>query len=104
MFAFLSALEGKANSFPGRTIAKMIRALGPGSVSSFLKVILDVFYYVLWGFGFLAAALILGLLLISFDPQILPAAILARAYIMGQAPGLAAAIRLSGAELSLIGV
>ena len=82
----------------------MIRALGPGSVSSFLKVILDVFYYVLWGVGFLVAAIILGLLLISFDPQILPAAILSHAYIMGQAPGMSAAIRLSGAELSLIGV
>jgi hypothetical protein len=104
MFAFPFALEGKANSCQGRAIAKMIRALGPGSVSSFLKVILDVFYYVLWGVGFIVAALVLGLLLISFDPQILPAAILAHADIMGQAPGLAAAVRLSGAELSLIGV
>ena len=82
----------------------MIRALGPGSVSSFLKVILDVFYVVLWVFGVLFAAVILGLLLISFDPQVLPAAILAHADIMGHAPGLAAAVRLSGAELSLIGV
>jgi hypothetical protein len=82
----------------------MIRALGPGSVSSFLKVILDVFYYVLWGAGFLVAALILGLLLISFDPQILPPEILSHAYILGLPPGLAAAIRLAGAELSLIGV
>ena len=40
----------------------MIRALGPGSVSSFLKVILDVFYVVLWIFGVLFAAVILGLL------------------------------------------
>ena len=82
----------------------MIRALGPGSVSSFLKVILDVFYYVLWGVGFLVAAIILGLLLISFDPQILPPEILAHAYVMGLPPGIGAAIRLSGAELSLIGV
>jgi hypothetical protein len=80
----------------------MIRALGPGSVSSFLKVILDVFYVVLWVFGFLFAAIILGLLLISFDPQVLPAAILAHAEILGHAPGLAAAVRLAGAEVSLI--
>lgn len=82
----------------------MIRALGPGSVSSFLKVILDVFYVVLWVFGALFAAVILGLLLISFDPQVLPAAILAHADIVGQAPGLPAAVRLFGYELSLIGV
>ena len=80
----------------------MIRALGPGSVSSFLKVILDVSYYVLWGVGLLLAVSILGLLLISFDPQILPA--LAHRTILGHAPGAAAAVRLGGAELSLIGV
>ncbi len=101
MFAFLSALGGKAKSY---LRGEMIRALGPGSVSSFLKVILDVFYHVLWVVGFIVAAVILGLLLISFDPQILPAAILAHANIMGQAPGVSAAVRLTGAELGLVGV
>ena len=101
MFAFLSALGGKAKSY---LRGEMIRALGPGSVSSFLKVILDVFYHVLWVVGIIVAAVILGLLLISFDPQILPAAILAHANIMGQAPGISAAVRLTGAELGLVGV
>ena len=82
----------------------MIRALGPGSVSSFLKVILDVFYVVLWVFGVLFAAVILGLLLISFNPQVLPPAVLAHAQIMGHEPGVAAAVRLAGVELSLIGI
>jgi len=83
----------------------MIRALGPGSVSSFLKVILDVFYYVLWGLGFAVAVLILALLLISFDPQLLPPAVLmAHADLTGQAPGVSTAVRLAGAELSLVGV
>jgi hypothetical protein len=48
-----------------------MRALGPGSVSSFLKVILDVFYYVLWiaAVGLGVAALVVVLL--SFKPNLL---------------------------------
>jgi hypothetical protein len=82
----------------------MIRALGPGSVSSFLKVILDVFYVVLWAVGLVFAVIIVGLLLISFNPQVLPPSLLAHAEVMGHAPGLPAAVRLTGAEISLIGV
>ena len=82
----------------------MIRALGPGSVSSFLKVILDVFYVVLWVFALLFAVVILALLLISFDPQVLPPSITAHAEIAGHAPGIEAALRLTGYELELIGV
>jgi hypothetical protein len=85
-------------------VSAMIRALGPGSVSSFLKVMLDVFYYVLWTVGFLIALVILGLLLVSFDPQVLPAAILARFESESGAPVLGAAARLAGVELSLVGV
>jgi hypothetical protein len=82
----------------------MIRALGPGSVSSFLKVILDVFYVVLWAVVLLFATVVVGLLLISFNPQVLPPALLAHANIDGHAPGLPAAVLVTGAELSLIGV
>jgi hypothetical protein len=46
-----------------------MRALGPGSVSSFLKIILDVVYYVLLvGLGGLVILSIAGLLL-SFNPD-----------------------------------
>ena len=78
----------------------MIRALGPGSLSSFLKVILDVAYYVLWLFAIVAAAGILGLLLISFDPQILSS--VARVRLDTDPP--AAALDLTGVELYAIGV
>ena len=82
----------------------MIRALGPGSVSSFLKVILDVSYVVLWGVAGVLAFVILALLLISFDPQVLPPEVSAHVSIGGHPPSLAAAVLLAGAELSLIGV
>jgi len=103
MFAFLPSAGRKANSRLEGSLA-MIRALGPGSVSSFLKVILDVSYFVLWGVAVLVGVAVLGLLLISFDPQVLPADIASHSHIMGHAPGLAAAAQLGGAELSLIGV
>jgi len=47
-----------------------MRALGPGSVSSFLKVILDVFYVVLWIFTALVAIGVLVALLLSFKPEL----------------------------------
>ena len=82
----------------------MFRALGPGSVSSFLKVILDVVYFVLWLFAILAGLVILGLLLISFDPQVLPAPVLADVQVLGRSPGPVAALLLVGTELNLIGL
>ncbi len=49
-----------------------MRALGPGSVSSFLKIILDVVFAALWiGLGAVALAL-LAALLFSFNPGLLP--------------------------------
>jgi hypothetical protein len=82
----------------------IVRALGPGSLSSFLKVILDVFYYILWVIAVVIALATLGFLLISFDPRVLPAAVLEQARVLGHTPGLAGAVVLIGAELYLAGV
>ena len=46
-----------------------MRALGPGSVSSFLKVILDVFHVVLWIAVAGVTIAIVGVLLLSFKPE-----------------------------------
>ena len=50
----------------------MVRALGPGSVSSFLKVILDVVYVVLWGCLGLLALVLVAAILFAFNPALLP--------------------------------
>jgi uncharacterized membrane protein (DUF373 family) len=48
-----------------------MRALGPGSLSSFLKIILDVVYVALWvGLGGVAIGILVALLF-SFDPTFL---------------------------------
>ncbi|CAN5481231.1 DUF2975 domain-containing protein [soil metagenome] len=48
-----------------------MRALGPGSVSSFLKIILDVVYVALWiGIG-VVGLLMLAALLLSFNPDLI---------------------------------
>lgn len=53
-----------------------MRALGPGSVSSFLKTILDVVYIGLWiGVAGLALISLLAILL-SFNPEILSSVVL----------------------------
>src|SRR4051794_30763766 len=44
-----------------------MRALGPGSVSSFLKIILDVVYAILWISVGLVALALLAALLFSFN-------------------------------------
>ena len=49
----------------------MMRAMGPGSVSSFLKVILDVVFVALWIGVAVVALLVLAALLLSFDPETL---------------------------------
>jgi hypothetical protein len=48
-----------------------MRALGPGSVSSFLKIILDVVFAALWIGVALVALITLAALLLSFNPDLL---------------------------------
>jgi hypothetical protein len=49
----------------------LMRTLGPGSVSSFLKVILDVFYFALLAAAAALALAIVAVLLVSFRPDLL---------------------------------
>lgn len=48
-----------------------MRALGPGSVSSFLKIILDVVFAALWIGVAISSLLTLAALLLSFNPDLL---------------------------------
>jgi len=48
-----------------------MRALGPGSVSSFLKIILDVVFAALWIGVAILALITLAALLLSFNPDLL---------------------------------
>ncbi len=81
-----------------------MRALGPGSVSSFLKVILDVVNLVLWiAAGFLTLAAI-AVLLLSFEPEVFRgAAIIDRLHLQGHWLGPAAAAVLIAGDLYFAG-
>ena len=48
-----------------------MRALGPGSVSSFLKIILDVVYVAFWVAAIAGLVLTLGVLIFDFNPGLL---------------------------------
>ena len=48
-----------------------MRALGPGSISSFLKIILDVVFAALWIGVAVLSLLTLATLLLSYNPDIL---------------------------------
>ncbi|MDP3854585.1 DUF2975 domain-containing protein [Phenylobacterium sp.] len=48
-----------------------MRALGPGSVSSFLKTILDVVFFALWAGVILVGVLMLLAMLLSFNPALI---------------------------------
>lgn len=81
-----------------------MRALGRGSVSSFLKVILDVFYVVLWILVALATLGIFGALLLSFRPDILGSHVnIDNLNVRGAWLGPAAAALALIADLYLIG-
>ena len=81
-----------------------MRALGPGSVSSFLKVILDVVRWVLLISTGAVSLLILVVLLLSFKPELLAGMVdLGRWHIRGPWLGpLAAGVLLAG-DLYLTG-
>lgn len=81
-----------------------MRALGPGSVSSFLKVILDVVRWVLMISISAASVAIVGVLLLSFNPALLGGSInFAEVHIKGAWVGPIAAATLLAADLYLAG-
>ncbi|HZL00573.1 MAG TPA: DUF2975 domain-containing protein [Caulobacteraceae bacterium] len=81
-----------------------MRALGPGSVSSFLKVILDVFHLVLWIAVAGVSVGILAVLLLSFKPELLGGHVTIDKWrIEGPWLGPIAAATLAGADLYLAG-
>lgn len=70
-----------------------MRALGPGSVSSFLKIILDVSYYALWVWVSLLALVTIIVLLLSFNPDLLLSMVPeAGEMLVKNGPGAAAAL------------
>jgi hypothetical protein len=81
-----------------------MRALGPGSVSSFLKVILDVVRWALMiSMGAVALA-ILAVLLLSFNPELLGGSMqLGELHLKGPWLGPIAAATLMAAELYMVG-
>src|SRR5262249_53136578 len=102
MFAFLADRVRKANSrLGGLIVVPFIRALGPGSVSSFLKVILDVFYVVLWFIAGALAVVIFLVLLISFDPQIFPQQVLRSLMIDARPSYASTALRIVAGEVQV---
>lgn len=81
-----------------------MRALGPGSVSSFLKVILDVVRWVLLVSTAAVSLGIVALLLLSFNPELLGGAIdIGKLHIKGVWLGPLAAAVLLAAELYILG-
>ena len=81
-----------------------MRTLGPGSVSSFLKVILDVFHFVLWVSVAGVLLAIVAVLLLSFRPELLGSHLtIDKLRIEGPWLGPIAAATLLGVGLYLVG-
>lgn len=81
-----------------------MRALGPGSVSSFLKVVLDVVYAALCVAAGAVAVAIIAVLLLSFKPEILQSpGVMGDIDLRGPWVGPVIATTLLGADLYLIG-
>ncbi len=81
-----------------------MRALGPGSVSSFLKVILDVVHWILLFSAAAASVGIVVVLLLSFKPELLGGAInIGGVHIKGAWLGPIAAATLLAGDLYLAG-
>jgi hypothetical protein len=80
-----------------------MRALGPGSVSSFLKIILDVVFAALWVSAGAVALCLTGTVLFSFNPDLLPGPVIIDGVTLsGRWPTLG--VVLLAIELSLTGV
>src|SRR5437764_5248316 len=81
-----------------------MRALGPGSVSSILKVVLDVFHFVLWVAVAGIGVAIVAVLLLRFKPELLAAHdIIDNLKIAGPWVGPIAAATLLAIDLYLAG-
>lgn len=81
-----------------------MRALGPGSVSSFLKIILDVVYGALWIGVVAVSLLVLAAMLFSFNPSLLDDVSLSSAQLASRWPAMtgglfAAALYMAGVLL-----
>jgi hypothetical protein len=86
---------------------RFMRALGPGSVSSFLKIILDVVYAALW-IGVAAVTLmVIAALLFTFNPALLDDVSLSTGQLAARWPavtgGLAAASLYMAGVLVIVG-
>ena len=81
-----------------------MRALGPGSVSSLLKAVLDVARWALWAAAVAISVAMVASLLLSFKPELLHASVvLGDLHLESPWVGPALAATLLGADLYLAG-